>query len=83
MASTNYYDRFIPEALMRELKKRVEGRLREELIPLADKIISDEVANIAINLMEWVSTTHMDRHVSITIQQPERKADSTVSDGKK
>jgi hypothetical protein len=83
MASTNYYDRFIPEALMWELKKRVEGRLREELIPLADKIISDEVANSAINLMEWVSTTHMDRHVSITIQQPERKADGTVSDGKK
>lgn len=82
MASTNYYDRFIPESLVRELKKRVEGRLREELLPLADKIISEEVANSAINLMEWVSTSHMDRHISITIQQPDRKSVGESTDGK-
>lgn len=82
MASTNYYDQFISESLARELKKRVEARLREELLPLADKIISEEVANSAINLMEWVSTSNMDRHISIAIQQPDRKPVGESTDGK-
>ena len=70
MANTNYYDKFIPEAMMRELKNRVEGRLYDELLPLAQKIISEEICNAAINLTEWVSANNMGTNVSIVIQNP-------------
>ena len=69
--SYSYYERFIPEALIRELKIRVETRIADELFPLAKEIIADEIAKSHLNLVEWVSSQYLDKQVSIVVTNHE------------